>query len=78
MPGLADSTTPLADAAGRFGGAAGAALITVGALISISGTLNGLVSRGPRRDHRDGHRIRVVVRDADVRGADPLIKARAR
>lgn len=48
LPGLAGSTTPLADAAGRFGGAAGAALITVGALISISGTLNGLVLAAPR------------------------------
>ncbi|MCW5581077.1 MAG: APC family permease, partial [Luteimonas sp.] len=48
LPGLASSTTPLADAAGRFAGSAGTALIVAGALVSISGTLNGLVLAAPR------------------------------
>ena len=48
LPELAGSTRPLADAAGRFAGAFGAAVITVGALISIAGTLNGLVLAAPR------------------------------
>lgn len=41
LPGLADSKTPLADAAGNFLGGFGAAFIAVGALISILGNLNG-------------------------------------
>lgn len=41
LPGLAESKTPLADAAGRFMGSFGAAFIAVGALISILGNLNG-------------------------------------
>lgn len=41
LPGLADSKTPLADAAGSFLGTFGAAFIAVGALISILGNLNG-------------------------------------
>ena len=48
LPELAGSTRPLADAAGRFAGAFGAAVITVGALVSIAGTLNGLVLAAPR------------------------------
>ncbi len=41
LPGLADSKTPLADAAVTFLGTAGATFIAVGALISILGNLNG-------------------------------------
>lgn len=40
LPGLATSERPLADAAGQFLGTWGAAFITIGALISISGNLN--------------------------------------
>jgi amino acid transporter len=40
-PDLANSQRPLADAAGVFMGAAGAAFITVGAAVSIFGNLNG-------------------------------------
>jgi basic amino acid/polyamine antiporter, APA family len=40
LPGLADSTKPLADAAQRFRGATGAAIISAGAIISIVGNLN--------------------------------------
>jgi amino acid transporter len=41
LPGLAASKTPLADAAGQFMGSFGAALIAIGALISVLGNLNG-------------------------------------
>ncbi len=41
LPELADSERPLADAAGKFMGSFGAAFITVGALVSIFGNLNG-------------------------------------
>ena len=40
LPELADSTKPLADAAQRFRGATGAAIISAGAIISIVGNLN--------------------------------------
>ena len=40
LPGLAESKTPLADAAGRFVGSFGAAFIAVGAIISVLGNLN--------------------------------------
>lgn len=48
LPGLAQSTRPLADAGERFLGAAGASLITVGAVISITGTLNTGMIAAPR------------------------------
>jgi APA family basic amino acid/polyamine antiporter len=48
LPGLADSSRPLADAAARFLGAGGAALIAVGALVSILGTLHGIMLAAPR------------------------------
>jgi APA family basic amino acid/polyamine antiporter len=41
LPGIADSKTPLADAAGRFMGGFGASFIAVGALVSVLGNLNG-------------------------------------
>ncbi len=41
LPGLADSKTPLADAAGKFMGGFGAAFIAIGAVVSILGNLNG-------------------------------------
>ena len=45
LPGLASSERPLADAAATFMGSIGAAVVTVGALISIVGNLNvGLLS----------------------------------
>lgn len=40
LPGIASSERPLADAANQFLGSWGAAFITIGALISISGNLN--------------------------------------
>ena len=48
LPELASSMRPLADAAERFAGRVGAAVIVVGALVSIAGTLNGLVLAAPR------------------------------
>jgi APA family basic amino acid/polyamine antiporter len=47
-PELAQSQKPLADAAMRFMGAAGAAVISAGAIISITGNLNVLVLSGSR------------------------------
>ena len=41
LPGLGESKTPLADAAGTFLGGYGAAFIAIGALVSILGNLNG-------------------------------------
>jgi APA family basic amino acid/polyamine antiporter len=48
LPELATSTRPLADAAVRFLGDAGGALIAVGALVSILGTLHGIMLAAPR------------------------------
>lgn len=41
LPGLAESKTPLADSAGQFLGYFGLVFITIGALISVLGNLNG-------------------------------------
>lgn len=51
LPGLALSDTPLADAAGRFGGAWLALLLTVGATVSILGTNSNTIMLGPRYIH---------------------------
>ena len=48
LPGLADSQKPLADAGAQFLGAAGGAIISVGAIISITGNLNILLLSGSR------------------------------
>jgi amino acid transporter len=48
LPELAQSQKPLADAGTRFLGAAGGALISAGAIISITGNLNILVLSGSR------------------------------
>jgi amino acid transporter len=48
LPGLAQSQRPLADAGTVFMGAAGGAIISVGAIISITGNLNILVLSGSR------------------------------
>lgn len=48
LPGLAASTTPLAEAATRFSGPALAVLMTVGAAISIFGTSSNTVMMAPR------------------------------
>src|SRR5438034_1319036 len=48
LPGLAQSEKPLADAATRFLGAAGGAIISAGAIISITGNLNIVLLSGSR------------------------------
>lgn len=48
LPELATSTKPLADAAQRFMGTAGAAIISLGAIISIAGNLNIVLLSGSR------------------------------
>lgn len=48
LPGLAESTRPLADSASRFLGNAGATLMVATALVSITGTLNGIMLAAPR------------------------------
>jgi amino acid transporter len=51
LPGLAESQTPLADAAARFGGGWLALVLTVGAAVSILGTNSNTVMLGPRYLH---------------------------
>jgi basic amino acid/polyamine antiporter, APA family len=48
LPGLKDSQKPLADAGSQFLGAAGGAIISAGAVISITGNLNILLLSGSR------------------------------
>lgn len=48
LPGLAESQKPLADAGSRFLGTAGGAIISAGAIISITGNLNVLLLSGSR------------------------------
>jgi basic amino acid/polyamine antiporter, APA family len=48
LPGLAESTRPLADAATGFMGRPGGIILAAGALISITGTLNVIMLVGPR------------------------------
>ena len=48
LPGLAESQKPLADAGSRFLGTAGGAIISAGAIISITGNLNILLLSGSR------------------------------
>ena len=48
LPSLASSDKPLAEAAGLFMGKTGATIITIGALFSITGTLNAIMLVGSR------------------------------
>jgi amino acid transporter len=48
LPGLAQSTSPLADAAGHFAGHWGAWLLTLGATLSILGIMGSSTLSGPR------------------------------
>ena len=48
LPGLAQSTKPLADAGAHFLGTPGGAIISAGAVISITGNLNILLLSGSR------------------------------
>lgn len=48
LPELANSERPLVDASRRFLGNSGASILSVGALISVTGTLNSIMLAGPR------------------------------
>jgi amino acid transporter len=48
LPGLANSERPLVDASSRFLGASGASILSVCALVSVTGTLNSNMLAGPR------------------------------
>ncbi|HEV8483842.1 MAG TPA: amino acid permease [Blastocatellia bacterium] len=48
LPGLANSERPLVDASSNFLGASGASILSVGALVSVSGTLSSAMLGGPR------------------------------
>jgi basic amino acid/polyamine antiporter, APA family len=48
LPGLAQSSAPLADAAERFAGRSGAWLLTLGAMLSIAGVAGNTMLSGPR------------------------------
>lgn len=48
LPGLAQSASPLADAAERFAGPSGAWLLTLGAVLSITGIAGNTMLTGPR------------------------------
>ncbi|HEX5152479.1 MAG TPA: APC family permease [Parafilimonas sp.] len=48
LPALAASEKPLADAADNFMGPAGGSIMAIGALVSVTSTLNGLVLSGSR------------------------------
>ena len=48
LPGIANTRTPLADSAAMFMGAAGAAMITIGAVVSTSGNNMGQALSGSR------------------------------
>ena len=65
LPGLAHSSTPLADAAATFGGETLALVLTVGAALSILGTSNATLLLGPRFLHTlavDGYGPRALAR----------------
>lgn len=65
LPGLAQSATPLADAASRFSGETLALILTVGATISILGTNSNTMLFGPRVLYslaQDGFGPRVLAR----------------
>ncbi|MGV8923696.1 MAG: APC family permease [Thermomonas sp.] len=65
LPSLAQSQTPLAEAAARFGGGWLALVLTVGAAVSILGTNSNTIMLGPRYLHAlasDGYGPRVLAR----------------
>jgi basic amino acid/polyamine antiporter, APA family len=64
LPGLAQAQTPLADAAARFSGAGLAWIVTVGAAVSILGTMSNTIMLSPRYLHAmaaDGYGPRALA-----------------
>lgn len=64
LPGLAQSKTPLADAAGLFAGGWLAGVLTLGAVVSIAGTLSNTIMLSPRYVHAmagDGYGPRALA-----------------
>ncbi len=75
LPGLAESATPLADAAARFGGGWLALVLTVGATVSILGTNSNTIMLGPRYLHAlamDGYGPRALA-DIHPRFRTPVV-----
>ena len=65
LPGVAESASPVAEAAGTFMGAGGALLMTIAAMISIGGNVGNTVLVGPRYLYAlavDGYGPRVLAR----------------
>ncbi len=65
LPGIADSASPVAEAAGTFMGSGGSFLMTVAALVSIGGNVGNTVLIGPRYLFalaKDGYGPRVLAK----------------
>ncbi|HEX6132452.1 MAG TPA: APC family permease [Longimicrobiales bacterium] len=65
LPGIADSGSPVAEAAGTFLGAGGALLMTIAAMVSIGGNVGNTVLIGPRYLYalaKDGYGPSVLAR----------------
>jgi basic amino acid/polyamine antiporter, APA family len=75
LPGLAQSTKPLADAGTHFMGTAGGAIISAGAVISITGNLNILLLSGSRLPFAmaEQHQLPKVVGSIHKRFFTPYI-----
>jgi amino acid transporter len=75
LPGLAQSQKPLADAGSQFLGAAGGAIISAGAIVSISGNLNILLLSGSRLPFAmaEQKQLPAVVGDIHRRFSTPYV-----
>jgi APA family basic amino acid/polyamine antiporter len=75
LPELATSTKPLADAGSRFLGTAGGAIISAGAVISITGNLNILLLSGSRVPFAmaEQKQLPAVVGDIHSRFSTPYV-----
>ena len=75
LPELAQSTKPLADAGSRFLGTAGGAIISAGAIISITGNLNILVLSGSRIPFAmaEQHELPSIISKVSHRFATPYV-----
>jgi amino acid transporter len=75
LPELAQSQKPLADAGSQFLGAAGGAIISAGAIVSISGNLNILLLSGSRLPFAmaEQKQLPAVVGDIHRRFSTPYV-----